>query len=67
MEKAAVVDLPQAHALEKVYAGLGWDVSSSGDIDLDVRGLKIEPSALKPGVVAFSPLLLMVSSLRMSI
>ena len=36
MEKACVVDMPQAHAL--VYAGLGWD-ASSGDMDLDVSAV----------------------------
>merc|ERR1712216_745998 len=36
MEKGAVVDLPRSSAIKSVKAGLGWDVSPGGAVDLDL-------------------------------
>lgn len=39
MEKGAVVDLPQTSSIHKISAGLGWDASSTQEVDLDVSAL----------------------------
>ncbi|CAK9082613.1 unnamed protein product [Durusdinium trenchii] len=56
MEKAAVVDLPQAYSLSKVYAGLGWDASSTLDIDLDVSAVVLTKEYQVLGAVFFGQL-----------
>jgi len=56
MEKAAVLDLPQAHSIGKVYAGLGWDADDSMDIDLDVSAVVLTRDCEVLGAVFFGQL-----------
>lgn len=56
MEKAAVMDLPQAHSIGKVYAGLGWDASAVMDIDLDVSAVVMTKDCEVLGAVFFGQL-----------
>eukprot|EP00438_Fugacium_kawagutii_P017089 Skav213884 [mRNA] locus=scaffold2374:229300:232019:- [translate_table: standard] len=56
MEKAAVMDLPQAHCIGKVYAGLGWDASATTDIDLDVSAVVLTRDCEVLGAVFFGQL-----------
>eukprot|EP00435_Cladocopium_sp_Y103_P008610 s4662_g2.t1 len=56
MEKAAVMDLPQAHSIGKVYAGLGWDASAVMDIDLDVSAVVMTKDCQVLGAVFFGQL-----------
>jgi len=59
MEKGAVVDLPRSSAIKSVKAGLGWDVSPGGavDLDLDVSAVLMSgPSAKLDDVCYFGNL-----------
>ncbi|CAJ1382988.1 unnamed protein product [Effrenium voratum] len=58
MEKASVLDLPQAHSMGKVCAGLGWDVSPrvGVDVDLDVSAVLLDAGAEALGAVFFGQL-----------
>eukprot|EP00746_Dinoflagellata_sp_MGD_P155413 gnl/MRDRNA2_/MRDRNA2_85357_c0_seq2.p1 gnl/MRDRNA2_/MRDRNA2_85357_c0~~gnl/MRDRNA2_/MRDRNA2_85357_c0_seq2.p1 ORF type:complete len:439 (+),score=84.62 gnl/MRDRNA2_/MRDRNA2_85357_c0_seq2:121-1437(+) len=41
MDKGAVVDLPRSSAIKCIKAGLGWDASRGGEIDLDVSAVTL--------------------------
>eukprot|EP00913_Durusdinium_trenchii_P010386 g9737.t1 len=47
---------PQAYSLSKVYAGLGWDASSTLDIDLDVSAVVLTKEYQVLGAVFFGQL-----------
>merc|ERR1712232_177729 len=55
MEKGAVFDLPQSSTMQKVTAGLGWDVSGKG-VDLDVSAVLFNSSASVVDTIFFGKL-----------
>mmetsp|Transcript_48994 Transcript_48994/g.116542 ORF Transcript_48994/g.116542 Transcript_48994/m.116542 type:complete len:435 (+) Transcript_48994:99-1403(+) len=55
MDKGTVVDLPETSRLQKVTAGLGWDVAGKG-VDLDVSAVLFDSSAKVVNCIFFGNL-----------
>lgn len=53
MEKGSVMDLPDTNTLGVIAAGLGWDVMSGGDVDLDVSAVMLNKDGKTMGAVFF--------------
>jgi len=56
MEKGSVVDLPKTADMRQVVAGLGWDASAGGDVDLDVSVVLMDQGGAHVDTVFFGNL-----------